>query len=64
MKKKHRMIIVNDIKYVWIATATGDGDNKLRIFRNKKEVYGTIIDGAITPKMIAEIIGDHDGFEK
>ena len=56
MKKKHRDIVVNDIKYGYVVR--GDGKERhVSIYRNNKPIYGmTWRVPAVTPKDIADII--------
>ena len=62
MKKKHRDIVVDDVQYGWIT----DGYNRLRIFKDKKEIANyTISDAydAVTPKLVAALIKDPNALE-
>ena len=62
MKKKHRDIVVDDVQYGWMT----DGYNRLRIFKDKKEIAKyTISDtyDAVTPKLVAALIKDHNALE-
>lgn len=56
MKKKHRDIVVDDIKYAYIVI--GDGKERgIKIFKDKKEIYYTELRvRTITPKMVEELI--------
>lgn len=60
MKKKHRNIIVNEKEYAWTIkdNVDGDGNNKLKIWLNKKVIYETYIPGhtAITPSFVEKKI--------
>ena len=60
MKKKHRNITVEGMKFAWSIKndVDGDGGNRLTIFHKKKllfdELYGGHID--ITPKLVSDVI--------
>jgi len=56
MKKKHRDIVVNDIKYGYVVV--GDGKERhVGIYRDKKRIYGTTWRvAAVMPKDIADTI--------
>ena len=60
MKKKHRTITVDNIKFGYTIQPNCDGDdgNMLNIWFNKQIIYSEILDYniKITPKIITDII--------
>ena len=48
MKKKHRYITVDDVKYVWIP-----GRYYCTVYKDRKQIVYFEDDGPITPSMIA-----------
>jgi tricorn protease-like protein len=63
MKKKIRVIIVDGVEYAWKYVPNCDkyeGGGRLKIWQNKKEIFHKWVecDEIITPKRVAEIIGD------
>lgn len=64
MKKKFRNIVVDNIEYAWRTcryNGDGDGGIGIRIWKDKKIIHETFHEGnyePITPKTIADIIGD------
>jgi len=59
MKKKHRDITVDGVKYAWTIKndCDGYGGNCVSIWKDKKVIHEDIISGIdITPKTIADMI--------
>jgi len=61
MKKKHRDITVDGVKYAW--TIYGGGkEHDVTIWKDKKELFTKtdIRVGSVTPKLISELIKEYN----